>query len=310
MRPKHTDSDRLPPLAGYSIPTASPSSPAPYSPGIGCPNGLRIRACSIPPRAAAGVRPARVQRHAVVGRRVQRDQRLGRAPEDILACRAALVVGLDRARHLGRLGEAGQRRDLRHRAGLLDPAPGHLPGVVRAPVVVAGAYRPAQAAHQRAVRHVPLIEEPVARVPGVLVLLRVVPEQLVVEAVLHLGLRVLVGEATAVPVGDHVSGRVDPDDEVQFPAVELEVPDGPADHLVHVPQVGASLLRHPDAVTGVARIAVEVHRRRLEIVDLHLVAELVSARGEHHAARRPDPRTGPPGAAPPRPRSRGRCRPG
>ena len=45
-RPKHTDSDRLPPLAGYSIPTASPSSPAPYSPGIGWPNGVRMRACS------------------------------------------------------------------------------------------------------------------------------------------------------------------------------------------------------------------------------------------------------------------------
>jgi hypothetical protein len=46
IRPKQIDSDRLAPLAGYSSPTASPSSPAAYSPGIGSPNASSTRALS------------------------------------------------------------------------------------------------------------------------------------------------------------------------------------------------------------------------------------------------------------------------
>ncbi len=104
---------------------------------------------------------------------------------------------------------------------------------------------------------------------------------------LHLGLRDLVGEALAVLVGDQVPRRVNADHEVVVLAVLFEVPDGPADHLVHVPQVGAHRLRHPDPVAGVARVAVEVHRRRLQGVDLDLVVPLVATAGQHHPAPRP-----------------------
>src|SRR5437764_14703678 len=47
MRPKHSASEMLVPLLGYSAPTASPSSPASYSPGIGSPKTLSTSACSL-----------------------------------------------------------------------------------------------------------------------------------------------------------------------------------------------------------------------------------------------------------------------
>ena len=104
----------------------------------------------------------------------------------------------------------------------------------------------------------------------------------------QVGLAALVGEALAVAVGDHVAGRVDEDDEGQVGAVfQREVADGAADHLVHVPQIGANLLRHAHAVAGVARVAIEVHRVGAQEVALHGLVVEEAAAGQDHALVRP-----------------------
>lgn len=191
---------------------------------------------------------------------------------------------------------AGRARPRRGGDGvaLMDPAQPELPAVVRAPVVEPDCDGADVRIGQRPGRPAALVEEPVARDPRIAAAVRVEVQQLEVEAVQQLCLHRLLGEAMPGPVGDDVAGWVDTDDEGQpLTAGQLEGADRPPDHLVHVPQVRADRLGHPDPVAGVAGVAVEVDRLGAQVVAAHLLVELEAAGSEHHAVvGRDERRTG------------------
>src|ERR1700677_2871053 len=93
-------------------------------------------------RAAAGVRATRIQRHAVIRRRVERYQRVRRTAERVTAGLAGLVVVADPARRLRRIGDPGSGRRLLDAVRPADPSPLYLCLAAFAPVVVAMRDRP------------------------------------------------------------------------------------------------------------------------------------------------------------------------
>ena len=54
-------------------------------------------------------------------------------------------------------------------------------------------------------------------------------------------------------------------------------------YAVHMPQVGARLLRHQDTLAGISGITVKFNRQRTQVIAFHMLVVLKSTASEHDA---------------------------